>query len=112
MSIIRFRSPECAMVRIPKTGSTSIVKGILEGMQNTVSTSLGVFPDEWRSLYSFAFVRNPFDRLVSAFLMFQGYFVATDAEKKFRDELSLVRIMDVVEDTKVSPIGDGFFSKL
>jgi hypothetical protein len=112
MSIIRFRSPECVMVRIPKTGSTSIVKGILEGMQNAACTSFGVFPEEWRSLYSFAFVRNPFDRLVSAFLMFRGYFVATDAEKKFRDKLSLGRIMDVVEDPKVSPIGDGFFSKL
>lgn len=111
MPVIRFRSPECVMIRIPKTGSTSVVKGLLGGMENAAETKFGEFPMEWRDLYSFAFVRNPFDRLVSAFIMFQTYPVANDAEKEFRDGLTLDRMMDVIE-AEIPIVGPGFFPKL
>ncbi|MBA4148289.1 MAG: sulfotransferase family 2 domain-containing protein [Verrucomicrobia bacterium] len=112
MPVIRFQSPECVMVRIPKTGSTSVVKGLFGGMENADETRFGEFPEEWRHLYSFAFVRNPFDRLVSAFVMFQTYAVATDAEKDFQTGLTLDRIMDVIEAPDIAIIGNGFFPKL
>ncbi len=112
MSIIRFSSPECVMVRIRKAGSTSVVRGLFGGIENGSVLPSGPFPAEWRRIYSFAFIRNPFDRLVSAFLMFQGYAVANDAEKAFRAELTLERVMDVVEDPSISPDGDNYFSRL
>lgn len=112
MPIILFREPECVMVRIAKTGSTSIVRGLFGGIENATAIQRGEFPEAWRGLYSFAFVRNPFDRLVSAWLMFKNYCVDTDEEKNFRDSLTLQRMMDVVENPDFSPVGDNYFSKL
>ena len=100
------------MIRIAKTGSTSIVRGLLGGIENASHLTQGVFPNEWRSLYSFGFVRNPYDRLVSAWLMFQGYATATEEEKVFQAGLTLQRVMEVVENPEVSPVGNSYRSKL
>ena len=100
------------MVRIPKTGSTSIVKGLFGGIEQASGISLGVFPDAWRPLYAFAFVRNPYDRLASALRMFASYPVATEEERRFRDALALDRVLDLLDDPSVSPAGDGYLNKL
>jgi hypothetical protein len=100
------------MVRIPKTGSTSVIKGLLGGIENAADNRIGEFPDDWRALYSFAFVRNPFDRLVSALLMFRDYPIQTAEEASFRDGLTLQRILDVIEDRSIAPGTDGYFPKL
>ena len=100
------------MVRMPKTGSTSVIKGLFGGIERAADVSLGVFPDAWTSLYSFAFVRNPYDRLVSAFLMFREYAVVTDAERNVRDALTIEGMLDVVEDPAIAPSGDAYLSKM
>lgn len=112
MPVIQFRSPQCVMVRIPKTGSTSIVKGLLGGMENASEIRYGEFPDEWQDLYSFAVVRNPFDRLVSAFVMFQTYPTKTEEEREFQANLTLDQMMDVVESPEYSPALTDYFSRL
>lgn len=98
---MHFRSPEVAMVRIPKTGSTSIVHGLLGGLSNVIEVSYGHFPDAWLNLYSFGFVRNPFDRLVSCLCMFQTFDASNEAETQFRSTITLDTIMDVIEDPNV-----------
>src|ERR1700745_2368355 len=107
MYILRYLSPECVMVRVPKTGSTSVIDGLLWGV-DAAEILIGEFPAQWRSLYSFGFVRNPFDRLVSAFHMFQGYGVTTEAEKDFRANLTIARMLDLVEDNAISPAASGY----
>lgn len=100
------------MVRIPKTGSTSVIRGIFGGIDEAKAIAYGSFPEEWKNFFSFCFVRNPFDRLVSAYIMFKRYRTDSKAEESFRRHITLGRILDVVEDESISPIGDSYFAKL
>lgn len=53
-------------IHIPKTGGTSIHKTLLPEAQRTLHEFASDFTvDEWENYYTFAFVRNPFDRTVS-----------------------------------------------
>ena len=110
MPVLKFEDPPCVMVRIPKTGTTSIYQGLLGGAEH--SRVLGRFPSEWQNEYSFTFVRNPFDRLVSAYLMFSRYRTANDSEDSIRANLSLHSVMDIVEDESIGLEGDDYLSKL
>ncbi len=112
MSTILFDRPPCVFVRIRKSGSTSIVRGLFGGIDRAVDVRHGEFPEYWRDRFSFAVVRNPYDRLVSAFLMFKTYSVATDDEARLRASLDLHRVLDIVEDPDVGMQGDDYRSKL
>jgi hypothetical protein len=112
MPTILFTSPCAVMVRIPKTGSTSVIRGIFGGIDEAKAIAYGSFPEEWKGFFSFCFVRNPFDRLVSAYIMFKRYRTSSKAEESFRRQITLSRILDVVEDENISPIGDSYFAKL
>lgn len=68
MSNFRLRNPDCVLIHIPKTGGTSIRKGIWGS--NYDGPTFGSIPDEWMSLFKFAFVRHPLQRFVSAWNMF------------------------------------------
>jgi hypothetical protein len=59
------KNPECVFIHIPKTGGTSIRKGPFEASDRHFE-----MPDKFAKFYKFAFVRNPFDRIVSAWYMF------------------------------------------
>lgn len=60
----------CAFVRVPKTGSTSVIQGLLKPLHGPgLDVRDGPVPSEWR-VKSFAFVRNPIDRVISCLSMF------------------------------------------
>ena len=70
MAVFLIRKPKCVFIHIPKTGGASIRHGFFDG--NVEGPKQGFIPDEWQKLYKFAFVRNPYDRVVSAWKMFAG----------------------------------------
>ena len=59
----------CFFIHIPRTGGNSIASTILDG--RTAHTPYFVYqrayPDEFDEFFKFCFVRNPWDRLVSAY---------------------------------------------
>lgn len=68
MSNFLLRDPDCVFIHIPKTAGTSIRKGVWESRYE--GPVFGGIPTEWKGLYSFAFVRHPLQRMVSAYKMF------------------------------------------
>lgn len=68
MSNFKLLNPDCVFIHIPKTGGTSIRKGIWN--KNYEGPVFGYIPQEWESLFKFAFVRHPLQRFVSAYKMF------------------------------------------
>jgi hypothetical protein len=60
-------------IHIPKNGGSSIRRGFFE---NKFDKYVGPnFPKEWEKMFKFTFVRNPFDRFISAYKMFTEGFV-------------------------------------
>lgn len=68
MAVFLIREPRCVFIHVPKTGGASIRHGFFKG--NVDGPKQGFVPDVWQSLYKFAFVRNPYDRVISAWKMF------------------------------------------
>ncbi len=68
MSNFKLLKPDCVFIHIPKTGGTSIRKGIWASRYE--GPIFGEIPDDWNGFFKFAFVRHPFDRLISAWKMF------------------------------------------
>lgn len=68
VSNFKLKNPDCVLIHIPKTGGTSIRKGVWKG--NYAQPVFGNIPNEWNALFKFAFVRHPFDRFISAWKMF------------------------------------------
>ena len=101
MTIFVFESPPAVFIRVRKTGSTSIVRGLFGGPDKASEISEGVFRQGWSSLFVFSFVRNPFERMVSCFKMFKGYKVSNADEARQRSELTLSRLMDIIEDDSI-----------
>ena len=112
MASILFHDPVALMVRIPKTGSTSVVKGIFGGIREADEVHLGPPPAHWMQHFNFAFVRNPFDRLVSTLLMFQDYRVTSDAERETRRRLNIDHLLEIVADDSIALDQDNYHSKL
>lgn len=79
-------------IHIPKTGGTSIRKFLEDNkimyvnrhIKGSFHKSIRKFPIENKKYYSFAFVRNPYDRILSSWLMFQ---YKKEFEWKTREEL-------------------------
>lgn len=70
MSNFLLRDPDCVLIHIPKTGGSTIRNGLWNGRY--IGPAFGAIPDEWKEQFKFAFVRNPLDRLVSAWADFSG----------------------------------------
>jgi hypothetical protein len=59
---------DAVLIHIPKTGGTSIRKGVFK---EVIGPEYGNFPSEWSSLFKFAFVREPVERFLSCVAMFR-----------------------------------------
>lgn len=70
MAVFLIKNPRAVFIHIPKTGGASIRRGFFEN--NVEGPTHGSIPPEWEELFKFAFVRNPYDRIVSAWKMFAG----------------------------------------
>lgn len=60
--------PRCVFIHNPKTGGQALRHVLLEREHEGPIT--GTLPDHWQGLFTFSFVRNPYDRLISAWKMF------------------------------------------
>lgn len=101
MSVFLIHKPRSVFIHIPKTGGTSIRRGLfgddIEGPKQ------GFIPAEWMSCFKYAFVRNPYDRVVSAWKMFAGGMDNSVWELP-EDELglSLKRFLNIATDDSIS----------
>ena len=64
MSNFLLHDPDCIFIHIPKTGGSTIRRGLWKGYD---SPAFGHIPADWPDLFRFAFVRHPLDRFVSAY---------------------------------------------
>ena len=65
-------NPKCIFIHIPKTGGTSIRKGVFNLYGRNVRSKWEDVPAAWKKCFKFAFVRNPYDRFVSGWKYFKG----------------------------------------
>jgi len=84
-SIAAFDYYKCIFVHLPKTGGISVSHGLwghLTGVHKSMEDYSRIFSDEtFNTYYKFTFVRNPWDRLVSAYTFLKaGGLHAKDAK--------------------------------
>lgn len=91
MSNFLLKDPEAVLIHIPKTGGSTIRRGIWEA--NYEGPEYGKIPESWSRFFKFAFVRHPFDRLASAYRDFSQI-------RKFRSGFE--RFLEIVLDDDVS----------
>lgn len=101
MAAFLILEPRCVFLHIPKTGGASIRLGAFEN--NYEGPVQGSVPDEWKDLFTFTFVRNPFDRLISAWRMFASGMEKTiwELPDDGNREMSLRQFLDVVLDESI-----------
>lgn len=102
MSIFLLKDPDAVFIHIPKNGGTSIRKGAWKSRYQ--GPVFGRVPDEWSTIFKFAFIRHPLDRLVSAWKMFSegtqnnlGWEFPTDGVKG----LGLPAFLEIVTDERI-----------
>lgn len=66
MPLVRIHKIKAVFVQIPKTGGTSIRDGLFPGGFDGPVEGWQPIPESWPTERSFAIVRHPFDRFVSA----------------------------------------------
>ena len=97
MGAFLIKDPKCIFIHIPKTGGASIRHGIFgSNYQGPVFEEI---PREWEDLFSFTFVRNPYDRMISAWKMFSTGMI--NSVWSFNNEPPLMGI-DFVEFLKLA----------
>jgi hypothetical protein len=84
---------------------------MLGGKEAATDIRRDQFPPEWREVFTFAIVRNPFDRLVSAYKMFR--------DKKFKrhplygsKKLTLELMLQLIEDEQKTVEGADLHARL
>ena len=101
MPAFLIHQPQCVFIHNPKTGGQALRQLLLGGEHEGPIT--GRLPEDWTPYFSFAFVRNPFDRLVSAWKMFTqgiedtGWKVPVDIERG----MSLSDFLGIVTDESI-----------
>ncbi len=102
MTAFLVHEPRCVFIHNPKTGGMTIrswllKEGCFEGPVN------GPLPESWMGEFKFAFVRNPFDRLVSAWKMFTEGVHNSDwrLPPTARPDMTLREFLDIVLDESI-----------
>lgn len=101
---------DCIMVRVAKAASTSIIRSGFGVKAFELDFAMSM-PSDWDDKFRFAFVRNPFDRLVSAMQMFQKH-PSARASGVDGSELTIEKVLDVVEDESIDIYEDSYWGKL
>ncbi|MEM8790931.1 MAG: sulfotransferase family 2 domain-containing protein [Pseudomonadota bacterium] len=99
MTAFLIEDPRCVFIHVPKTGGNTIRNVIFE--RNYSGPYFGkAFDPEWERLFSFAFVRNPFDRVVSAWKMFTQGVANSDWQlpEDFDPNLTLRDVLELALD--------------
>ena len=93
--------PRCVFLHIPKTGGASIRRGFFNNQYE--GPVQGDIPKEWLELFKFGFVRNPFDRLISAWKMFSSGMDETVWQHPGEEceGITLQRFMEIVLDDSI-----------
>ncbi|MGI9519185.1 MAG: sulfotransferase family 2 domain-containing protein [Pirellulaceae bacterium] len=102
MPAFLIHDPRCVFIHNPKTGGQALRHLLLQD-GNYEGPVTGQLPESWSDAFSFAIVRNPFDRLVSAWKMFSegvedtGWKVPLD----LKPGMSLAEFLDIVVDESI-----------
>lgn len=115
MPYVYLSDVDCIMVCVGKAASTSIIRSGFGVKTFELDFAMSV-PNEWEDKFRFAFVRNPFDRLVSAMQMFQTHPSAKTSLAKTSGidgaSLTIEKVLDVVEDESIDIHEDSYWGKL
>jgi len=103
MSNFLIEKPKCVFIHIPKTGGGSIRHGFFNNRYR--GPLFGRIDEKWKQYFSFAFTRHPYDRLVSAWLMFtEGMATRNGGRMKAPEDargLSLREFLEIVVDGSI-----------
>ncbi len=96
MSNFYFKKDKTLFIHIPKTGGW----GIRHNLLKPSGRSFGSVPQNWSYDFSFAFVRNPFDRFCSAFRMFK--YGGLDCNTPTSKNLTIDKTIEILLDKNIS----------
>jgi hypothetical protein len=101
MPAFLIHNPRCVFIHNPKTGGQALREILLQGPCEGPVT--GPLPPEWEQNFVFAMVRNPFDRLVSAWKMFTQGTADTGwrVPRDLNPQISLAGFMEIVTDESI-----------
>ena len=101
MAAFLILEPRCVFLHVPKTGGASIRRDFFKNRYE--GPVQGAIPEEWSELFKFGFVRDPFDRLISAWQMFANGMDNTVWEHPGEEcrGISLREFMKIVMDESV-----------
>ena len=101
MAAFLILEPRCVFLHVPKTGGASIRRGFFKNQYE--GPVQGEVPEDWQELFKFGFVRNPFDRLISAWKMFSSGMDDTVWEHPGEDctGITLREFMEIVLDDSI-----------
>lgn len=85
---------DCVFIHIPKTGGLSVRRGIFKGKGRTIRINRRKVSEDYANVFSFGFIRNPYDRLISAWKM-----LTRDWENL--PQLTLLEFLDIVTDGSI-----------
>lgn len=99
--IFKFGSRNAVYFRVPKTASTSLLIALRKADE---VEPVKVYQ---RNAFTFTFVRDPYDRLVSAYRHLIKRSKATDlTDPRFHKDMSFEQFVDVIENSSIQELDD------